>query len=79
MTTRLYTGAKSSRLCSWRPKFSLRSKVCGGRYWLERTCNGVFMLEILCPVSLSQGFTFLTDRVLTVPLFGHFNENFNFS
>lgn len=78
MTTRLYTGAKSSRLCSWRLNFSLLSKVCSGRYWVGRTYNSLFMFEILCPASLSQGFTFLTDRVLTVPLLGHFNEDFNF-
>ena len=39
--------------------FFQRPKKNGGGYWLGRTFDGVFVLEILEPVSLSQGIAYL--------------------
>jgi len=39
--------------------FFQRPKKCGGGYWLGKTHDFVFMLEIPYPVSLQQGMEFI--------------------
>lgn len=41
--------------------FFQRSKENGGGFWLGRTYDGVFWLEISVPVSLSQGLLYLQE------------------
>lgn len=41
--------------------FFQRPKECGGGYWLGKTYDFVFMLEIPYPISLRQGMDFLNE------------------
>lgn len=45
--------------------FFQRPKECGGRYWLGRTYDDVFMIEYERPVSLNEGMRYLllVDKV----------------
>ncbi|EOJ0059302.1 hypothetical protein ACMZJR_001505 [Cronobacter turicensis] len=72
----VYRGEALARYVPGGLAFFQRPKECGGGYWLGRTCDGVFMFEILWPVSFSQGCTYLTDRTRTGLPFGHFNDDF---
>ncbi|ELY4798871.1 hypothetical protein SM104_004043 [Cronobacter sakazakii] len=56
--------------------FFQRSKECGGGYWLGRTCDSVFMLEITWPVSLNQGSLFLIEQGTNGSTFGLFDSDF---
>jgi len=47
--------------------FFQRPKENGGGFWLGRTYDGVFWLEILAPVSLSQGILYLQAVKNSVP------------
>ncbi|MBB6967859.1 hypothetical protein HEN94_009190 [Escherichia coli] len=41
--------------------FFQRPKDCGGGYWLGRTYEGLFMLELESPVSLFDGISYLME------------------
>lgn len=47
--------------------FFQRPKENGGGFWLGRTYDGVFWLEISSPVSLSQGLLYLQAMKNSVP------------
>jgi len=47
--------------------FFQRPKENGGGFWLGRTYDGVFWLEISAPVSLSQGLLYLQAVKNSVP------------
>lgn len=42
--------------------FFQRPKECGGGFWLGKTYDFVFMLEIPYPVSLGQGWDFIIEQ-----------------
>lgn len=42
--------------------FFQRAKEKGGGYWLGKTFDFVFMLEILHPVSIAQGMKFMSEQ-----------------
>lgn len=48
--------------------FFQRPKENGGGFWLGRTYDGVFCLEISAPVSLSQGLLYLQALQNPVPV-----------
>lgn len=48
--------------------FFQRPKENGGGFWLGRTYDGVFWLEILVPVSIAQGIAYLQAVKYSAPV-----------
>lgn len=56
--------------------FFQRSKTCGGGFWLGRTFDDVFMLELVYPVSLHEGIVFLNQLSDVADKFMDFDDDF---
>ncbi|MFP8620397.1 hypothetical protein ACLH2L_09885 [Klebsiella grimontii] len=56
--------------------FFQRPKECGGGYWLGRTFDNVFMLELEYPVSLHEGIIFLNQLTEVADKFMDFDDDF---
>ncbi|HBR5003190.1 TPA: hypothetical protein L9X48_000532 [Klebsiella pneumoniae] len=56
--------------------FFQRPKASGGGYWLGRTFDDVFLLELEYPVSLHEGIVFLNQLTEVADKFMDFDDDF---
>ncbi|ASO23507.1 hypothetical protein IHB14_000197 [Salmonella enterica] len=56
--------------------FFQRPKECGGGYWLGRTYDGLFWLELELPTSLHDGLIYLLQLKKVEALSNEFDDNF---
>ncbi|XFW42561.1 hypothetical protein AAHT82_03240 [Klebsiella pneumoniae] len=57
--------------------FFQRQKEYGGGYWLGRTCDGVFIMELEYPVSLHDGIVYLNQLTRVSANFMDFDDDFS--
>ena len=56
--------------------FFQRSKECGGGFWLGKTFDGLFMLEMDRPVSLHDGLCYIVQHTNVSENFMDFDDYF---
>ncbi len=57
--------------------FFQRAKECGGGYWLGRTYNELFWLELEYPISLHEGLVYLIHLREVEARSNEFDDNFS--
>jgi len=57
--------------------FFQRPKECGGGYWLGRTYDDLFWLELEFPISLHDGVVYLLHYEKVEARSNEFNDNFS--
>lgn len=56
--------------------FFQRPKECGGGFWLGKTFDGLFMLEMDRPVSLHDGLCYIVQHTNVSENFMDFDDDF---
>lgn len=57
--------------------FFQRPKECGGGYWLGRTYDGLFWMELEFPTSLHDGLVYLIHLNEVEAMSNEFDDNFS--